>query len=123
MIFPLDHPRKMDVKSTIADFMGDIPLTDSPPSLTGWHRADIIAAVRKRGSNLSRLGDAIGLSRKSMSWALGKRHPRANLAIAAFIGVDPHEIWPCFFPPTAAPSAPEASAKARSESRSSKRAA
>jgi Ner family transcriptional regulator len=88
-------------------------VTKAPPSsCDGWHRADIIAAVRKRGSNLSRLGAEIGLSRKSMSWALGKRHPRANLAIAAFIGVDAHEIWPRFFPPTVAPSAPNPSAKA-----------
>jgi len=68
----------------------------------GWHRADIIAAVRRKGSNLSRLGEEIGLSRKSMSWALGKRHPRANLAIAAFIGVPPHEIWPLFYLPASA---------------------
>jgi Ner family transcriptional regulator len=73
-------------------------------SPTGWHRADIIAAVRKRGSNLAALGRSIGLSPKSMHWALGKRHPRANLAIAAFIGVDPHEIWPRFFLPTEKPS-------------------
>ena len=79
-------------------------MSELPPASPGWHRADIIAAVRRKGSNLARLGEEIGLSRKSMSWALGKRHPRANLAIATFIGVDPHEIWPCFFPPTAAPS-------------------
>jgi Ner family transcriptional regulator len=89
----------------------------------GWHRADIIAAVRRKGSNLSRLAEEIGLSRKSMSWALGKRHPRANLAIAAFIGVDPHEIWPRFFLPTAAPSTPEPRTNHRVESRSSKKAA
>jgi Ner family transcriptional regulator len=98
-------------------------LTPDSVSSPGWHRADIIAAVRKRGSNLSRLGEQIGLSRKSMSWALGKRHPRANLAIAAFIGVDPHEIWPRFFPPTAGPSAPKSSAKAGTESRANKKAA
>ena len=89
----------------------------------GWHRADIIAAVRRKGSNLARLGERIGLSRKSMSWALGKRHPRANLAIAAFIGVDPHEIWPLFFPPQTDTSAPQPSKKARGVSRSDQKAA
>ena len=98
----------------------DDPIFDDK---NGWHRADIIAAVRRKGSNLSRLAEEIGLSRKSMSWALGKRHPRANLAIAAFIGVDAHEIWPRFFPPTSGPSAPKPSAKAAKESRTSKRAA
>lgn len=94
----------------------------SGPEKDGWHRADIIAAVRKRGSNLSRLAEQIGLSRKSMSWALGKRHPRANLAIAAFIGVDAHEIWPRFFAPTPASEA-EASKKGVKESRSKQKAA
>ncbi|WP_298424040.1 helix-turn-helix domain-containing protein [Rhodoblastus sp.] len=80
----------------------------------GWHRADIIAAVRKRGTTLAALGRKTGLSPKSMHWALGKRHPRANLAIAAFLGVDPHEIWPRFFPPTDAPSGGQTSAGASS---------
>lgn len=97
-------------------------MSEALPPPSGWHRADIIAAVRKRGSNLSRLAQQIGLSRKSMSWALGKRHPRANLAIAAFLGVDPHEIWPRFFP-TPAPSEGQISAKKAKESRSRKKAA
>ena len=89
----------------------------------GWHRADIIAAVRKRGSNLARLAAEIGLSRHSMSWALGKRHPRANVAISRFIDVPLHELWPQFFSPPEAPCAPQPSAKSRKESRVNKRAA
>lgn len=92
------------------------------PTLAGWHRADIIAAVRRKGSNLARLGEEIGLSRKSMSWALGKRHPRANLAIAAFIGVPPHEIWPLFYLPTPA-GAPNLNKKAGVVSRANRKAA
>ncbi len=98
-------------------------MSEFASSSPGWHRADIIAAVRRKGSNLSQIAEQIGLSRKSMSWALGKRHPRANLAIAAFIGVDPHEIWPRFFLPTGAPSGPEPSAKTGKESHSKRKAA
>jgi Ner family transcriptional regulator len=82
----------------------------------GWHRADIIAAVRKRGSTLAGVGRTIGLSRKSMSWALIRRHERANLAIAAFLGLPAHELWPSWYPPISS-SAPKSSASARKESR------
>ncbi len=83
-------------------------------SSDGWHRADIIAAVRRKGSNLAQIGRENGFARATMYWALGKRHPRANLAIAAFIGVDPHEIWPRFFSPTDAPSGGQINASAAS---------
>lgn len=100
-----------------------LPGTDYPRPPSGWHRADIIAAVRKRGANLAELGRRIGLSRKSMSWALIRRHERANLAIAEFIGVPAHELWPSWFLPTSSPSAPEPSAGRRKESPPSKKAA
>ncbi len=67
--------------------------------LQGWHRADIIAAVRKKGSSLARLGRSIGLSRPSMSWALIKPHPRANAAIAELIETPMHKLWPQWFRP------------------------
>lgn len=89
----------------------------------GWHRADIIAAVRRKGSNLARLAAQLGLSRNTMYWALGKRHERANRAIAACIGVDPHEIWPAFFPPKTASSATDPSAAEAAESSRENRAA
>ncbi len=63
----------------------------------GWNRFDIIAAVRKRGSSLAGIARGIGLSRKSLSWALIRPHDRANRAIAAFLKVPPHELWPEWF--------------------------
>ena len=75
-------------------------MTPETPSTTGWHRADIIAALRKKGSNLSRVGRSIGLSRHSMSWALMKPHPRANAAIAELIDIPMHTLWPQWFSPT-----------------------
>jgi hypothetical protein len=32
-----------------------------------------------------------------MVWALIKPHPRANAAIAEFLGVSLHELWPQWF--------------------------
>ncbi len=96
---------------------------DLNEAISGWHRADIIAAVRKRGASLSEIGRRVGLSRKSMSWALIRRHERANLAIAEFIGVPAHDLWPHWFLPTTAPSAPEPTSARGRPSPPSKKAA
>jgi len=63
----------------------------------GWHRADILAAISKKGSSLAGIGREIGLQRSTMSWALIGPHPRANAAIAEFIGVALHDLWPQWF--------------------------
>jgi lambda repressor-like predicted transcriptional regulator len=51
-----------------------------------------------------------------MSWALIRRHERANLAIAEFLDLPAHELWPTWYPPIS-PSAPKSNASARKESR------
>ena len=66
-------------------------------SSTGWHPADIVAALRKKGTNLNRLAEASDLSRSSVRKALRRVHPRANRLIAEAIGVDLHTIWPDWF--------------------------
>jgi Ner family transcriptional regulator len=71
-----------------------------PLPTVGWHRQDIIAELKKKGSSLAAVGREIGLSRATMAWALIRRHPRANLAIAEFLGVPTHELWPHWFLPT-----------------------
>ncbi len=88
-----------------------------------WHRQDIIAALKKKGTSLAEVGRGLGFSRATMSWALMKRHPRANAAVAATLGVSMHELWPGWYAPTVTPPAPKPSAKAAKESRTSKRAA
>ena len=70
---------------------------DAQNPKAGWNRFDIIAAVRKRGSSLAGIARDVGLSRKSMSWALIRPHDRANRAIAAFLKLPPHELWPEWF--------------------------
>lgn len=65
----------------------------------GWHRADIIAAVRKKGDTLAGLGRRSGMSRQHLSLALVEPRPRANRAIADFLGLPLSTIWPQWFAP------------------------
>jgi Ner family transcriptional regulator len=63
----------------------------------GWHHADIVAAVKKKGSNLSRLSLANGLADSTLRAALQQPRTRSNRIIATFIGVPMHELWPDWF--------------------------
>lgn len=65
-----------------------------PPKPKGWHREDIKAAIRKRGTSLERLSEANGLDKRSCSLALLRPSFAAELAIAEFLGVSPRQIWP-----------------------------
>ncbi len=67
---------------------------DEPP---GMHPADIVASVRKMGTNLSRLALENGLGSSTLRVALLKPHPRANRLIARTIGKTVHELWPLWF--------------------------
>ena len=64
---------------------------------TGWHRADIIAAVHKRNTTLTKLSRDAGLADATMRSALHKPHPSANRYLAKFLGVPPHVLWPRWF--------------------------
>lgn len=63
----------------------------------GWHRADILAAVRKRGSTIAEIARGEGLARQTMYWAFIAPRMRANKAIADFLGLPLHELWPQWF--------------------------
>lgn len=65
---------------------------------TDWHRADIVAALHKRGLSLSQLSVAAGLSASTLRNALRAPYPRAEQIIAEAIGVPAHEIWPSRYP-------------------------
>lgn len=60
----------------------------------GWHREDIKAAIRKRGTSLEKLSEANGLDRRACSLALLRPHFAAEMVIAEFLGVSPRQIWP-----------------------------
>lgn len=68
----------------------------------GWHRADIVAAVRKRGSSLAELARANRMHDGSLRAALTYPRTPSNKIIAAFIGAPLHEIWPDWFDPSGA---------------------
>lgn len=61
------------------------------------HHADIVAAVKKSGTNLRQLALSSGFGESTLRAALHKPHPRAQRLIAETIGKPLHEIWPQWF--------------------------
>ncbi|EPL6453823.1 MULTISPECIES: helix-turn-helix domain-containing protein [Providencia] len=59
-----------------------------------WHPADIIAAIKKKGSSLSEISRSVGLNSSTLNNALSRRWPKGERIIAEFLGVTPAEIWP-----------------------------
>lgn len=64
-----------------------------------WHRQDVVAAVKKRGSNMAALAVAHGYHRGTLLRSTYRRYPRAHALIAEFLGVSRHTIWPQFYGP------------------------
>lgn len=63
-----------------------------------WHRAEIVAAVRKRGKTITSLSTENGLSANTLKSALQFKYPKGERIISDFIGVPPQEIWPSRYP-------------------------
>lgn len=59
-----------------------------------WHPADIIAAIKKRGTSLSALSRNAGLRSATLNNALAQRWPKGEKIIADFLNVSPADIWP-----------------------------
>ena len=59
-----------------------------------WHRADIVAALKKKGWSLRALSIEAGLSPNTLRSALTAPYLKGERIIAAAIGVEPEEIWP-----------------------------
>jgi Ner family transcriptional regulator len=68
--------------------------TAKKPARRDWHRADIVAAVRKKGSNLQELSRQHGYADGTLRNALYYPAPKYERIIAEFIGVTPQIIWP-----------------------------
>jgi len=65
------------------------------PKKQDWHRADIVAALRKAGWSLRRLSVHHGYaSPTTLTHALDRPWPKGERLIAEAIGVSPAEIWP-----------------------------
>ncbi|WP_113868384.1 helix-turn-helix domain-containing protein [Brenneria salicis] len=59
-----------------------------------WHLADIIAALRKKGTTLAAVSRAAGLSSSTLANALSRPWPKGERLIADALGIHPSEIWP-----------------------------
>ena len=59
-----------------------------------WHPADIVAALHKRGTSLSKLSREAGLASSTLSNTLTRPWPKGEWLIAIAIDVHPSAIWP-----------------------------
>ncbi|MCG9024192.1 helix-turn-helix domain-containing protein [Laribacter hongkongensis] len=59
-----------------------------------WDRADIVAALHKKGWSVRRLSIDSGLSAGALYNALERPWPKGENIIAAAIGMEPEAIWP-----------------------------
>jgi Ner family transcriptional regulator len=70
-----------------------------------WHRADIIAALKKAGWSLRRLATYHGYaSPTTLGHALSRPWPKGERIVAEAIGADPADIWPSRYQKRIAPS-------------------
>lgn len=63
----------------------------------GWHKEDIKAEVRKRGSSLRAISKQAGKCHAAASVALQKPFPRLQREISDFVGVPLHVLWPQWY--------------------------
>jgi Ner family transcriptional regulator len=59
-----------------------------------WHQADIIAALRKRGTTLSALSRSAGLCSSTLANVFSRPWPKGEWLVATALEVHPAEIWP-----------------------------
>lgn len=59
-----------------------------------WHSADIIAALKKRGTSLSAVSREAGLASSTLANTLIRHWPKGERLIAQALEVTPEQIWP-----------------------------
>ncbi|HBZ8501214.1 TPA: helix-turn-helix domain-containing protein [Klebsiella pneumoniae] len=59
-----------------------------------WQPADIIAALKKRGTSLTAVSRNAGLASSMLTNALNRRRPKGERLIAEALGIAPEQIWP-----------------------------
>lgn len=64
---------------------------------SGWHSADIIAGLKKRGTSLSALSRQAGLASSTLANALTRRWPKGERMLAEALDVTPEQIWPSHY--------------------------
>ncbi|WP_417595039.1 helix-turn-helix domain-containing protein [Oceanospirillum sp.] len=64
-----------------------------------WHRQDILAAIRKKGTTLAELGRQYGYANsRTLYNVFDVRYPKVEKIIANYLGLAPEEIWPSRYP-------------------------
>ncbi|EHS2038539.1 helix-turn-helix domain-containing protein [Salmonella enterica] len=63
-----------------------------------WHPADIIAALKKRGTSLAAGSRNAGLASSTLANALTRRWPKGERLIAEALDIAPEQIWPSRYP-------------------------
>ncbi|WP_417633747.1 helix-turn-helix domain-containing protein [Citrobacter sp. FR21RM1OL9030] len=69
-------------------------IKDQNSSTENWHRADILAAIKKRGGTLAQLSRDNGLHERTLYNVLERHWPKGEKIISDFIGVPVSSIWP-----------------------------
>lgn len=64
------------------------------PASQDWHRADLIAAFKKRGTTITRVARELGMCDSYLNQATFKPYPKAEQILAQFLGMNPQDIWP-----------------------------
>lgn len=79
-----------------------------------WHKEDIKAEIRKRGSTMASLARKSGYKNpRTFSNVFAARYPKVEGIIAEFLGVTPDVIWPSRYQqPTEIPPSKPASLEA-----------
>lgn len=65
--------------------------------IKGWHREDIKAEIRKRGTTLRALSLNAGLSICAGTVALKKPFPSAQRVVSEFLNIPLHTLWPQWY--------------------------
>jgi len=63
-----------------------------------WHRADVISALKKRGTNMARLSRENGLDSGTLYNAFSRPWPKGERIIAKALDAKPADIWPSRYP-------------------------
>ncbi len=58
-----------------------------------WHNADIVAGLKKAGTNMSALAKQHGLARGTLRNAMYRHCPKYEQIIAGAMGLEPKDIW------------------------------
>lgn len=69
-------------------------IKDQNASTENWHRADILAAIKKRGGTLAQLSRDNGLHERTLYNVLERHWPKGEKIVSDFIGVPVSAIWP-----------------------------